>query len=227
MGCYPLGKKLSKVVTKCYGDNGSSSAYNMAYSPPATYQTRTMAKTVTFSNNNSVYIIPNEPVQTPNIAETHMTQPEPTQAPPIQSEVHKPKDKVPVKGRVRHVHAPDPHGSNQPEQVPSHRGVQFVHGPYPPVGANQPEAMHRPQQPDVSHEPGQPHLGHGYAYGYGRYVPSPLPRWAATPKRHEYFSREYQCYPTPVREGIYSISTDANRLTSIFSEENPNACTIA
>lgn len=155
-----------------------------------------------------------------------MTQPDQTQAPPTQSEVHKPKDKVPVKGRVRHVHAPDPHGPNQPEQIPSHRGVQFVHGPHPP-GANQPEPMHRPHQPDLSHEPAQPHLGHGYAYGYGRYVPSPLPRWAATPKRHEYFSREYQCYPTPVREGIYSISTDANRLTSIFSEENPNACTIA
>lgn len=172
-----------------------------------------------------------------------MTQTNPTQAPPTQSEVHRPKDKVPVKGRVRHVHAPDPHGPNQPEQIPSHRGVQFVHGPHPP-GANQPEPvhrsqqpepmhrqhrtepMHRPHQPDLSHEPAQPHLGHGYAYGYGRYVPSPLPRWATTPKRHEYFSREYQCYPTPVREGIYSISTDANRLTSIFSEENPNACTI-
>jgi hypothetical protein len=60
-----------------------------------------------------------------------------------------------------------------------------------------------------------------------RYTPSPLPRWEATPRRHEYFSGEYRSYyPTPVREGIYRIATDANRLTTIFSEENPNACAI-
>jgi hypothetical protein len=201
----------------------------MAYSPPPTYQTTTMAKTVTFSNNNSVYIIPNEPVQSPaaTIPETHMIQPEPTLAPPPQPEVQKPKEQKPVKGRVRHVHAPDPNGSNQPEQVPSHGRVQFVHGPHPP-GANQSEPLHVPHQPDPSqHEPAQSNPGHNYMYGYGRYVPSPLPRWAATPKRHEYFSGEYRYYPTPVREGIYSIATDANRLTTIFSEENPNACTIA
>lgn len=74
--------------------------------------------------------------------------------------------------------------------------------------------------------------GHGHGYGYGRYAPSPLTRWemlgpAGTPRRHEYFSGEYRWYyPTPVREGIYSMATDANRLTAIFSEENPNACTI-
>jgi hypothetical protein len=39
--------------------------------------------------------------------------------------------------------------------------------------------------------------------------------------------REYRSYyPMPVREGIYRIATDANRLTTIFSEENPNACAI-
>jgi hypothetical protein len=204
----------------------SNSAYNTAYSPPPTYQATTMAKTVTFSNNNSVYIIPNEPVQSPTIPETHMTQPKPVQTPP-QPEVQKPKKQKPVKGQVRHVHAPDPNGPNQSEQVPSHGRVRFVHGPHPP-GANQSEPMHAPHQPDPSqHEPAQSHPGHNYMYGYGRYVPSPLPRWATTPKRLEYFSGEYGYYPTPVREGIYSIATDANRLTTIFSEENPNACTIA
>lgn len=187
-----------------------------------------MAKTVTFSSNNSVYIIPKEPVQSPPVPDTYVAQPEPTRALPTQPEVDKLKDKVPVKGRVRHVHASDPNGPNQPEQqVPSHGGVRFVHGPHPP-GMNQPGPMHGPHQPDPSqHEPSaQPHPGHGYMYGYGQ--PSPLPRWAATPKRHEYFSGEYRYYPTPVREGIYSIATDANdRLTTIFSEENPNACTIA
>lgn len=68
--------------------------------------------------------------------------------------------------------------------------------------------------------------GHGPP-GYLRYTPSPLPRWEATPRRHEYFSGEYRySYPTPVREGIYRMATDANRLTTIFSEENPNACAI-
>ncbi|KAG0465311.1 hypothetical protein HPP92_019475 [Vanilla planifolia] len=30
------------------------------------------------------------------------------------------------------------------------------------------------------------------------------------------FSGEYHYYPTPIREGIYEIATDANRLTTIF-----------
>ena len=91
---------------------------------------------------------------------------------------------------------------------------------------------HGPPAADPSYSPAPPAHGghHGYAYGYGRYAPSPLPRWEmlGTPRRPEYFSSEYRWYyPTPVREGIYSIATDANgRLTTIFSEENPNACTI-
>eukprot|EP00268_Persea_americana_P026001 TRINITY_DN25359_c0_g2_i2.p2 TRINITY_DN25359_c0_g2~~TRINITY_DN25359_c0_g2_i2.p2 ORF type:complete len:106 (-),score=0.08 TRINITY_DN25359_c0_g2_i2:31-348(-) len=43
----------------------------------------------------------------------------------------------------------------------------------------------------------------------------------------EYLCGEYQYYPTPAREGIYNLGTDGNHLTSIFSDENPNACTIA
>lgn len=42
----------------------------------------------------------------------------------------------------------------------------------------------------------------------------------------EYLCGEYQNYPTPVREGIYNLASDGNRLASIFSDENPNACTI-
>ncbi|RWR94011.1 proline-rich receptor-like protein kinase PERK8 [Cinnamomum micranthum f. kanehirae] len=43
----------------------------------------------------------------------------------------------------------------------------------------------------------------------------------------EYLCGEYQYYPTPAHEGIYNLATDGNHLTSIFSDENPNACTIA
>jgi hypothetical protein len=32
------------------------------------------------------------------------------------------------------------------------------------------------------------------------------------------------CRPMP--EGIYNMAKDTNRLTTIFSEENPNDCTI-
>jgi hypothetical protein len=84
----------------------------------------------------------------------------------------------------------------------------------------------------VSHAYSPAAHGHEQGYGYARYAPSPLTRWemlgaSGTPIRHEYFSGEYRwCYPTPVREGIYGMATDANRLTAIFSEENPNACTI-
>ncbi|KAH7658628.1 hypothetical protein IHE45_17G102100 [Dioscorea alata] len=70
--------------------------------------------------------------------------------------------------------------------------------------------------------------GHGHhAHGGNLYVSSPLPpAWDEKERRREYFSREYHYYPTPLREGIYNIATDANRLTTIFSEENPNACSI-
>ncbi|WOL15923.1 hypothetical protein Cni_G24704 [Canna indica] len=46
-------------------------------------------------------------------------------------------------------------------------------------------------------------------------------------RRREYLGGDHdQLYPTPVREGVYKIATDCNRLATIFSEENPNACSI-
>ena len=112
-------------------------------------------------------------------------------------------------------------------------------GPEPPPQQQQEEQPQQEEEHDQAQGPGDsgdakgqqtapapaPAQGQGYLL---RYTPSPLPRWEATPRRHEYFSGEYRSYyPTPVREGIYRIATDANRLTTIFSEENPNACTIA
>ncbi|KAL6006874.1 hypothetical protein ACLOJK_032370 [Asimina triloba] len=41
------------------------------------------------------------------------------------------------------------------------------------------------------------------------------------------FYGEYQYYPTPVREGIYNLTIDSSRLSTIFSDENPNACSIS
>jgi hypothetical protein len=145
---------------------------------------------------------------------------------------------------------PPPPAEPKPPKVPKrgkkkHSGrVRFGPEPAPPPQQQQQEEQ--PQQEehddtqgpgDSGSAPGQQQGPHGAApspaqgrQGYLhllRYTPSPLPRWEATPRRHEYFSGEYRSYyPTPVREGIYRIATDANRLTTIFSEENPNACTI-
>lgn len=59
-----------------------------------------------------------------------------------------------------------------------------------------------------------------------RYVTSSVQDYGE--RRREYFGGEYRySYPTPMREGIYRMATDANRLTTMFSDENPNACSIA
>lgn len=68
-------------------------------------------------------------------------------------------------------------------------------------------------------------LGYG---GYG-YMTSPLPvptRGSGCVEKRDYFGGEYNYYPTPLREGIYKLASDANGLTTLFSEENPNACSI-
>lgn len=118
-------------------------------------------------------------------------------SPSVHAEVA--QNKEPDQVRVRSADGPEPH----PDPDPRPR-------------ANTPGAI-RP-------EPGPAYVASSY-----RYAPSPLPmRWDEGERRRpEYFGGEYRYYPTPVREGIYSIATDANRLTTIFSEENPNACSIA
>ncbi|KAG1342731.1 hypothetical protein COCNU_05G009600, partial [Cocos nucifera] len=106
--------------------------------------------------------------------------------------------------------------NKEPEQV--HVRFADVPEPYP-----HPDPHPRANPPcPTRHEAGPVYMASSY-----RYMPSPLPRWDEGERRRpEYFGGEYRYYPTPVREGIYSIATDANRLTTIFSEENPNACSI-
>ncbi|CAL5054725.1 unnamed protein product [Urochloa decumbens] len=151
------------------------------------------------------------------------TEPEPKPKPPKGPKRGKKKNS----GRVRFGPEPPPpqqqEEEEEPQQQEEHEHAQGpagdsgdVHNQQGPHGA---AAAPAPPPPRPAQEQGR-----GYLL---RYTPSPLPRWEATPRRHEYFSGEYRSYyPTPVREGIYRIATDANRLTTIFSEENPNACTI-
>lgn len=223
--------------------------YSLAYPPMDIHYTRPVARTVTFASNNSVYVIPPStppPPQQQSPPEAQQPQ-TPPQREPEEHHCHdhdEPQSQPPPQPEQPETEAPaqaqdaPPQAEPKPPQGPK-RGkkkrqsgrVRF--GPEPPP-PQQPQEEHAPGQGDGGDAaPGQwPHgaaapapvQGPGYLL---RYTPSPLPRWEATPRRHEYFSGEYRSYyPTPVREGIYRIATDANRLTTIFSEENPNACTI-
>jgi len=191
--------------------------YTMAYAPAQTCYVRpTAARTVTLATTNNHHPTnahadhPDRP-HPPRAQATTTTLPGTPFAPAGAPAQRKPKKKK--KKNVRFTPSgPVPAGATA-ESGGSAGSAYHHHGP--------------PADPSYSPAP----AAHGgYAYGYGRYAPSPLPRWEmlGTPRRHEYFSSEYRWYyPTPVREGIYSIATDANgRLTTIFSEENPNACTI-
>uniref|UniRef100_A0ACD5YS10 Uncharacterized protein n=1 Tax=Avena sativa TaxID=4498 RepID=A0ACD5YS10_AVESA len=257
MGCwYPLREIVSKALGKCKGhqrwrEEDQRMNYAMAYPPGPPTETHYMrpgARTVTFSGTNSVHMIPSNPqgpqqqgpepqhhAPPPQHQPDHQHQPEPPGqgapepgAPPPQAEQPRQPKRGKKKPPRRVRFGPD-------QQPPQHQQEQQQQQQHPEHAPGQQQQQQ--QQPD-QHAPGQ-HGPHGPAPGhqhqgphgppgYFRYTPSPLPRWEATPRRHEYFSGEYRySYPTPVREGIYSMATDANRLTTIFSEENPNACVIA
>ncbi|XP_039843199.1 uncharacterized protein LOC120703235 isoform X1 [Panicum virgatum] len=244
--CSPLGRMISRMITKCNGRERRVRRYNdkmdyaMAYAPAQTCYVRPTARTVTLATSNShahahAHAVQPEPPQAHATATTLPGTPFPSTGAPPQG-ARKPRKKK--KKRVRFTPS-GPVPADDDDQPPPHHaqhhaatvasggaaggtaGVVYHHH-----GGAEPPTYH----PSPAHQP-PAHGGHGYAYGYGWYAPSPLPRWetqAGTPRRHEYFSGEYRWYyPTPVREGIYSIATDANgRLSTIFSEENPNACSI-
>jgi hypothetical protein len=217
--------------------------YAMAYPPTETHFVRPGARTVTFSGTNSVHMIPPNPQGPP---QQQAPEPQQHQAPPPQHEPehqqHQPEQPQPAPEQGAPPQGEQPRQPKRGKKKPPRR-VRF--------GPDQQPQQHQQQEQQQQHQqlenapsnggggtpghqgygphgpaPGHQGQGHGPP-GYFRYTPSPLPRWEATPKRHEYFSGEYRySYPTPVREGIYSLATDANRLTTIFSEENPNACAI-
>ncbi|KAJ8457993.1 hypothetical protein OPV22_030919 [Ensete ventricosum] len=193
MGCYPIGKMVSKALRKCKGRKRRGKATTMVYSSPPTYSyAASTAKHVTCSHDSpAVVMMPSEPAISKHHSET----------------VIPPSPQPEEQRRVRFAPGPD-----HPDEVPHH-------GPFP--GRTPKESVQ--VRVDVGthvHELVPPH-GSGY-----RYMTSPSPRWEEGERRREYFGGEYNYYPTPIREGIYRIATDENRLTTIFSEENPNACSI-
>ncbi|KAL6604863.1 hypothetical protein ACP70R_042807 [Stipagrostis hirtigluma subsp. patula] len=219
--CSPLGRMISRVIKRCNGRGGRGRNkerldYAMAYAPAQTCYMRPTARTVTFAAGGNSGHHP---------AHAHGVPPEPATTLP-----GKPRKSKKKKKRVRFTTdgspapgaAPPPHTA----YAPQHTAPAASAGD----GAAAASAYHRGAAAEPYYSPTPPaSQGQGHGYAYGRYAPSPLPRWetVGTPRRHEYFSGEYRWYyPTPVREGIYSMATDANRLTAIFSEENPNACTI-
>ncbi|KAM0910982.1 hypothetical protein ACQ4PT_013844 [Festuca glaucescens] len=254
MGCwYPLREIVSKALGKCNGherwrEDDQRMNYAMAYPPgppTETHFVRPGARTVTFSGTNSVHMIPPSPqgpqqqapepqrhqAPPPQHEPEHQNQPQqpqpaPEQGAPPQAEQPRKRGKKKPPRRVRFGpdQQPPPQQQQQQQQETQQQHQQPEHAPSNGGGGNAPGHQgHGPHGPAAGP---QHHPAHGPP-GYFRYTPSPLPRWEATPRRHEYFSGEYRySYPTPVREGIYSLATDANRLTTIFSEENPNACAI-
>ncbi|PUZ61198.1 hypothetical protein GQ55_4G256100 [Panicum hallii var. hallii] len=244
--CAPLGRMISRMITKCNGNGRQGRVrydekmdYAMAYAPAQTCYVRPTARTVTLATTNNhhpphAHAVQPEPPQAHATAMTLQPgTPFPSTGAPPQG-ARKPKKKK--KKRVRFTPSgpvpadddqPPPHHAQHHTATVASSGAGGTAGMVYHHGAAEPPSYPSPAPPPAHGGQG----GHGYAYGYGRYSPSPLPRWetlAGTPRRHEYFSGEYRWYyPTPVREGIYSIATDANgRLSTIFSEENPNACTI-
>lgn len=222
--------------------------------PTETHYMRPVARTVNFASNNSIYVIPPSP--SPQPQQQSAPEPQRPQTPPRhepeqhdgtpESQPQAEQPEAPAQTEDAPPQAagaePKPPKGPNPKRGKKRQPGRVRFGPEPPSPQQeerQKQENAQEQGPGNSSEsekapppPGQEPHHHGAApapaQGYLlRYTPSPLPRWEATPRRHEYFSGEYRSYyPTPVREGIYRIATDANRLTTIFSEENPNACTI-
>ncbi|CAM0912089.1 unnamed protein product [Alopecurus aequalis] len=219
MGCSPLGRMISRVIKKCNGRKGWTRKEKLDYA--MAYPHAQTCYVTTTSHPPNSYAIPS--AQPPQV---HGPFAPATAAPP--GAAGKPRKRRKSKSkRVRFNTAAGPvYAGTAP---PPDAADAYQHASA--AGTSVDAAYGNEYQ---HHHKYSPH-GHGHGHGqggYGRYAPSPLTRWemlgaAGTPRRHEYFSSEYRwCYPTPVREGIYSMATDANRLTAIFSEENPNACTI-
>ncbi|KAH0467355.1 hypothetical protein IEQ34_004593 [Dendrobium chrysotoxum] len=190
MGCYPLGKMVSKAFGKCSGKERRRSSRVFKLSPPPSYLyscPRTVVRTVNFSNQTPIVIIPPDPNPPVTSSKPH----------PVETATHHPISATSTAAAA----APA-----KPEAIGEL--------PHPHVVSSPPTCTVQKEPTPVQRGP--PHC----------YVMSPLPRWEERPRRREYFGGEYYYYPTPIREGIYNIAADPNRLTTIFSEENPNACTI-
>ncbi|KAJ6807823.1 putative early nodulin-75 [Iris pallida] len=202
MGCYPLRRMMSKAFGRCNGDERRRHSTKMIYTPPPTYSHTRTVKSVTFSNDNPIIVIPPEHDNGSTIPKYY---PEHSRNLPK----HYPESVLP----------PTAHASS------SSNGYGAKHAD--PKESDRNPSAPQPDPPDnihptpIRHEPMASY--HGPVHGY---APSPLPRWEDGARRQEYFGSEYNYYPTPIREGIYNIAADPNRLTAMFSEENPNACTI-
>lgn len=198
MGCYPIKKLISKALEKCNG-NEKSHGHSCNHSKLIYTPPTYTNKTVKKSVNFSNH--------NPVYVIPSNPEPEPTltnQYPQQNS----------VNGASRE------HGTQLKKE---RRRTRFALEPDHHASHD-----HLPQ-----HEPnlGQPgsnlrQLGPGHNGPVQIYAPSPLPRLEEGGRRQEFFGGEYRYYPTPIRDGIYDIATDPHQLTTMFNEENPNACSI-
>ncbi|XP_020597939.1 proline-rich receptor-like protein kinase PERK8 [Phalaenopsis equestris] len=197
MGCCPLGKKFSKAFGKCSGkEERRSISRAVKLSPPPAYLYSRPTTTLIKSVNFS------NDTHTPIVIIP--PDPNPPKPRPVENPAHQ-------------------HPMSTTTATTSAAAAAATSAPAKPVPIAEPShVVSSPATGPVQKQPGPVQRGPPHCY-----VMSPLPRWEERPpRRREYLSGEYSYYPTPIREGIYNIGTDPNRLTSIFSEENPNACTI-
>ncbi|XP_042418041.1 uncharacterized protein LOC122006558 [Zingiber officinale] len=216
MGCYPLGKMVAKVFDKCKGRKRRGIATTMVYSPPPSYSyARSVAKHVTFSTDHAVVMPPDTVQMVPPVSKHH--HPGPAISPSPQAEMAQSNEQCRVRftpeSTTQHGEIPNPPRAPRSKQprFPVEQDHQAADGFAHPLRREPPQF-----RDDTANRNEPPPT----------YTASPLPRWEEGERRREYFGGEYHYYPTPVREGIYRIATDPNRLTTIFSEENPNACSI-
>ncbi|KAM0876797.1 hypothetical protein ACQ4PT_035931 [Festuca glaucescens] len=235
MGCSPLGRMISKVIKKCNGRKGWTRKekldYAMAYPQAQTCYVRPTAHAVAYTT--SAHPPNTHAISTAQAPQVHGPFGPTAAAPPRAG--GKPRKRKKSKSKnVRFNTAAGPvyPGSAPPPNAADAYQHASAAGTSGDAAYGDQRHHHHAAAAAASHAYSPAPHGQGQGYGYARYAPSPLTRWemlgsSGTPRRHEYFSGEYRwSYPTPVREGIYSMATDANRLTAIFSEENPNACTI-
>ncbi|MQL86465.1 hypothetical protein Taro_018993 [Colocasia esculenta] len=204
MGCSPFGR----LISMAFGGSGKRPARKRSrhgrhreYSPqppPQHVTSQSMLRTVVYRDDAPIVV--GQPV--------HTIHPPATVQMPDGQQLHRPLPEADISPSP-HVHAAAEHDQTGAEAV-----MYAVAG----------DVGYQPQVPG-------PHMAAGTgAVGY-RYAPSPVPSaaWGDQhgERRREYFGGEYRySYPTPMREGIYRMATDANRLTTMFSDENPNACSI-
>ncbi|KAK1324688.1 hypothetical protein QJS10_CPA01g01370 [Acorus calamus] len=205
MGCNPLGKKLSTLLNKIHG-KGSKSAHIKARASPDRPRARSMARSVTFSNSPIII------------------------TPPTTTDAAHPPTPPPPRSKSKsvtfsHTDSPIVITPSAAPWLPPTRTETVA-----PIASVVGKTMGTVQTVRAGFAAPE----QDQQYQSWRSEPVYLQReqvfgWYVQPEAMRGAEREEQLcyyYPTPAHNGNYGIAADANRFTTIFSDENPNACSI-